>query len=253
MNRNDYHDNILQKCFVDVNKFKSYYDSYSQNASAAIIFGSRAIECETNKSDIDILFVGEEETRRFSKCDIVWIRQKRIFTSSWLGSELAHHIGYYGHSLFGNNEWKNKTFISNSSVIDKKLRIINRLTNIYYSMDQIDDNKTIDLLVRVYLDIWRLIIIFGNNAVPPSICIAYHILILNNSMPWEQVFSESSLSTPGNVLLSSISRHFSHGPIARLEKLINGALAKKYSFSRPLLEQIEYAYDKHKMGTIFSV
>lgn len=78
-----------------------------RRSQAIALFGSRAVGCEHEGSDWDLVCVGRGQTRLVRGLDLVWIdsRQSTDPDAGWAGSELANHVARFGLVLTGELPW----------------------------------------------------------------------------------------------------------------------------------------------------
>ena len=192
----------------------STFDEYYRNAQEVIVFGSYAGGCYHAESDIDILFILDRPSVKRKSIDFVTISPEDLKRRSWLGSELANHVAFYGLWLKGSGAWRNEVFISKTSIKNKKKKIFNSLINIYtekYSLTHQDLNQ---LILPVLLDSMRLIFLLENLPVPYTALVRER-LIKDEASFWSKVFKEDALGNVGMVLFKEL---FSHKP--NIQKLL---------------------------------
>jgi predicted nucleotidyltransferase len=139
-----------------------------EDASAIVLFGSRAARLERSGSDWDILCIGRGRTRHTRLVDLVWVPEERADTKAWLGSELGHHVGTYGVWLAGSSAWRGATYVSGAA-IDRKIEIIRRDAEVLVAkwdvLADVYQRKHARLLSR---DMLRLSHLLEGIAVPPT-------------------------------------------------------------------------------------
>lgn len=166
---NTTHD-IMEKISKRFPFFNEYFIQNEQNCSEAVLFGSYAYGCERFESDVDILFVGNKKRKASKYLDFIWLKPERLFSKTWLGSELANHIANYGIWLKGNGVWRTEVFFSEAAIIRKKQRIFERLTHIYLQREKLSLERKKLFTQKVILNTLRLKNL--NNKIPnPPICV----------------------------------------------------------------------------------
>jgi predicted nucleotidyltransferase len=178
MNKENY---LLNKLHLKPG-FNEKYASFIERSSEAILFGSYAMECETQKSDIDILFVCNETNFKDKNLDFMCIPEQRLHLKSWLGSELANHIAEYGTWLKGQGNWRHSVFVSKSSIDRKKIKILTRLSHLWVKQINSDRNLLLTLFQDIVLDGYRLILLENKCAVPASAIIKKWFLNYNENI-----------------------------------------------------------------------
>ena len=161
-------DIILNKATQDIPGFYEAFHDVAKTSSEIVIFGSYAVGCESMDSDIDVLFVGEGKRIKTRKLDFIWINPKKLQQRSWLGSELANHIANYGVWAKGSGQWRGNVFVSEASVLKKKESIYVRLIHLYLKRNSLSHNSLKRLFIKVLLDFYRLTLLMGKKAIPPT-------------------------------------------------------------------------------------
>lgn len=156
-------------------------------ADSVIIFGSRAADCHSTTSDLDILCIGSGRRIRTRGLDIVWVDRSRLEGEAWLGSELAGHVAKFGRVLSGNADWFQATYTSSAAVQRKVLAISARLKVLKHMSTRVSRLRLYSYGTLVRRDIQRLGKLLSHAAVPPSA----HL-----DMEWvSAAFSPTSLDT----------------------------------------------------------
>ncbi len=162
------YDDILNKASRILPGFRAAFDSCLDKSEQAIIFGSFACECENDKSDIDILFVGGQKRRLSRHLDFIWLRPEKLCSGTWLGSELATHISRYGVWAKGDESWKDRVFFSKAAITRKKERIFARLIHLLIKKEKLSLESKRDLFLKVLVNCNRLILLSSQIAIPPT-------------------------------------------------------------------------------------
>lgn len=176
MNQNEnYKNNVLKKINYRFPTFQKQFEKLEQYSSEIILFGSYAHDCERLKSDVDILFVGNDfddfnpKDVITSEYDFLWLQPRKLNSKSWLSSELAIHIAHYGLWLKGDGLWKDKTFFSSAALTRKKRIIYNKLTSLYLQKDKSSITSKFSTIEKILLNILRLINLSNKVPNPPTI------------------------------------------------------------------------------------
>lgn len=155
--------------------FQERYDTLAKESIEIILFGSYAQGCQTDKSDIDILFIGNGKSFKDEHFDFVSIPERKCTLKSWLGSELANHVAKYGVWLKGRGQWKHDVFVSQTSIERKKLLILSRLSHLWVKHLSLDTNAMYQALRTIQLDSARLKLMLQGKAVPPTRTLKFEI------------------------------------------------------------------------------
>src|SRR6185503_468483 len=139
-----------------------------KSAVEVVLFGSRAQECAKPDSDWDLLCVGTESVRRIGAVHLVWIRPDQLFTSEWLGSELAGHVATYGIWLLGAGTWRKQVFVSPMAVTRKEQLLRARIQALVRYADDLSASRRDYYGLRIRRDAQRLLILRDGEAVPSS-------------------------------------------------------------------------------------
>jgi len=186
--------------------FKNFHDEYYacyEKSSQVVIFGSFAYGCENNKSDIDILFVGDGKKKGYKGLDFIWFKPQRISSNSWLGSELATHIAAYGIWAKGDNHWKDLVFFSKAAIKRKKERIYDRLLHILLKKDDLSLQSKYELTQKVLLNCHRLKMLYDKEPIPPT-AISVQLISQERSNLLTEMFSDKYLGPVADLIFKEI-------------------------------------------------
>lgn len=103
------------------------WEGLLRDSAAVVLFGSRAAGVAHERSDWDLLCVGEGRTRRTRQIDLIWLTPEELHSHTWLMSELAGHIAHYGRWLVGTPDWAGHVEIGRDACLDKRIRIARRV------------------------------------------------------------------------------------------------------------------------------
>jgi hypothetical protein len=185
---------ILQRALIKLKpEDQNYILECINRSEEAIVFGSYSRGCETPESDIDILFVGDGPRRKSKMLDLIWQSKRQINSRSWLGSELAAHIKHYGIWIKGEGQWKENVKISKTSINKKKLKILYALSHLYVKRSDLEINSRIEILSKIFLDLFRLGYLINREAVPPT------LIIKDKIASWNHGFDFFTKELLGNV------------------------------------------------------
>lgn len=142
-------------------------ESFVQNASELILFGSRAVDLHTPSSDWDVLYVGppQEWVRNL---DQIRVTRERLLSREWLGSELAGHIAQFGRVICGSADWREKTFRSRAAMRRKQKQIEERAYRFEAIAARLNQTFERKLARKIRRDIQRLKILEYGLAIPPT-------------------------------------------------------------------------------------
>lgn len=153
-------------------------------ADCVVLFGSRAAECSEATSDIDLLCVGHGMRVKTTGVDILWITPDRLKGKSWLGSELASHIGAYGRCVRGRAEWLGSTFVSEQAVNRKIEAVRRRAAAIRFFGPQLDERRLVSYVRRLRRDVQRLEVLRAGVGVPATPMLDAQWSRFDNAADW---------------------------------------------------------------------
>lgn len=136
------------------------------SADEVVLFGSRSAGVGTEKSDWDLLLVGNGKARRAPGLDMVWIRAERVLYSSWRTSELATHVAAFGTWLKGSGTWRT-TVPSPSAARLKEQVILGHLVGARAAWNALAVDRRRGLALRIRRNIQRLSMLRSACPVPP--------------------------------------------------------------------------------------
>jgi hypothetical protein len=139
-----------------------------RRAQCAVLFGSCAANCYSERSDVDILCVGSGRRFKTYRLDIVWISAARTCDRGWLGSELGQHIAAYGVHLYGNAPCGDNAYPSDESIARKTAVIRERSAAFARFHYILSPRRAVRYAIRIRRDIQRLGLLRAGRAVPPS-------------------------------------------------------------------------------------
>jgi predicted nucleotidyltransferase len=148
--------------------FEQHYEELDSKSSEIVLFGSYAQGLQEDISDVDILFIGQGKSFKNEYFDFICISERKVTLKSWLGSELANHVAYYGLWLKGDGSWKHNVFVSQTSIERKKLLILQRLSHLWVKHKSLQDNALYQSFRSIQLDALRLALMIEGKAVPPT-------------------------------------------------------------------------------------
>jgi predicted nucleotidyltransferase len=185
--------------------FQKHFEQLAAKSSQIILFGSQAASCQTANSDVDILFVKKGKGFKNEFFDFVTVDPKRIGLNSWLGSELANHIATYGIWIKGEDKWRNKVFISESSINRKKLLILSRLAQLWVKYESLKNKSMIKLFENVVLDTERLSNMINGLPVPPTAMLKSEIAAQGKNL-MKEVCKPKYLGKVGETYINELFR-----------------------------------------------
>jgi hypothetical protein len=143
-------------------------DDLRREASAIILFGSRAAGCARETSDWDLLCIGRGRSRKLAGLDLVWIDISTMEHDAFLGGELAGHVLRFGCWLHGEASWKASDLRVDAAARRKEERLAKRLRSYeraWHLLGAAYQDQDARLLRR---DVQRLGGLRAGIAVPPS-------------------------------------------------------------------------------------
>jgi predicted nucleotidyltransferase len=195
--------NIIIRATQNIPGFKEAYNIAASKSIEIILLGSYAAGCERADSDIDILFVGDGKRKKTRKLDFIWIKPDKINQKSWLGSELANHVASYGLWIKGDGTWRQKVFISETSISRKKEAIYVRLIHLYLKRHKYRQYSIQKLFIKVLLDFYRLYLLTSKKAIPPTKMVSDRIKNQKRNLI-SLMLNDSYLGAVGATLLKEI-------------------------------------------------
>lgn len=96
------------------------WEALQRRAESIVVFGSLAVSGGTHFGDVDILCVGEGQTRITPRIDLVWLSKEAIVSPSWLQSELAGHVASYGICVKGDFCWADNVAPNSDNIVRKR-------------------------------------------------------------------------------------------------------------------------------------
>jgi predicted nucleotidyltransferase len=171
--------------------------SYFDEASEIIVFGSMSAGLAGPGSDIDILCFGLHAYKlKTDLLDLIGFPRELATSPAWLQSELATHIAEYGTPLKGGSKWINFARIGQSAIDIKSRRVATFLRSLPNAWLNLNEGFRIKYAVKLRRETQRLILLERGIAVPPT-------KILDNS--WESI-SRSRCEIEDRLLRMSIDR-----------------------------------------------
>jgi hypothetical protein len=143
----------------------------SQFLSAAqenVVFGSRAIEVDSRRSDLDVLVVGKFERLKEHGLDLIPIAPESLGSPKWLGSELASHVANYGVWLRGPGSWRRYARLETSAIANKERRIRALLAAVSLSWTAIHSSFQLRYALTIRRELRRLALMKQELPVPPT-------------------------------------------------------------------------------------
>ncbi len=107
------------------------FDSVVRSSKAIFLFGSRAMDVATDKSDWDLLCISNDRSIRSQHVDLVCVAPGRARSVNWLGSELASHVSRFGYLLHGDSSWMERVAISDRAICKKREKIARRISIVH--------------------------------------------------------------------------------------------------------------------------
>ena len=140
----------------------------SESASQVVLFGSHAVGLSRENSDWDLLCVGHGHTRRSKRLDLVWVTPEHLRSDTWLGSELATHIASYGRWLLGEDNWSDRTYISDESILRKRCALARQLDTVKRYWGHLTPGFRKKYEHRLRRNVQRLHYLLAGWPVPPT-------------------------------------------------------------------------------------
>lgn len=161
MNQKDHLGDALQQIGLSLRTIEA-------SAESVILFGSRSANVSRKGSDWDVLCIGCGKSRKTPVADVLWIKPKRILTSSWRRSELAGHIAVYGTTVFGDSSWMSTIVPSDHAALRKAERLSKRIKLVSDSWDKLNPVFQQKHWRLLSYDMARLASLAAHIPVPPT-------------------------------------------------------------------------------------
>jgi hypothetical protein len=97
-----------------------------QSCKQIVLFGSSTLSVRPKPADIDLLCIGKGRRLKRYDLDLVWFSPSAVRKPSWLGSELANHVAYFGTWLHGKDDWTHEVYVSRKAITRKSGLIVAR-------------------------------------------------------------------------------------------------------------------------------
>jgi hypothetical protein len=139
-----------------------------RSAEQVVLFGSRAAGLGRDRSDWDLLVVGEGESRHTETIDLVWVSPRDLASQRWLQSELGGHVARWGRWIHGAPDWVTEAGSGEVAREHKARRLASRLAALeqaWHLLAPAYQHKHHTLVRR---DLQRHAILARGEAVPPS-------------------------------------------------------------------------------------
>jgi predicted nucleotidyltransferase len=171
--------------------------SYFDEASEIVVFGSMSAGLDGPGSDIDILCFGLHAYKiKTNLVDLIVLPRQLAKTPAWLQSELATHIAEYGTPLKGDSKWINFARVGQSAIDIKSRRVATFLRSLPHAWPKLIEAFRVKYAVKLRRETQRLLLLERRTPVPPT-------KILDNS--WE-IISKSRYEIEDRLVRMSIDR-----------------------------------------------
>jgi Nucleotidyltransferase domain len=153
-----------------------------RHASEIVVFGSRAARVHHTASDIDVLVIGDNASRRLIRefpggrtmsrkrwgLDLVVHGDAVMLEPHWLASELASHISRYGVWLRGAGLWRGDVTVGDEAAGNKQQRLVRRINALTRSWNALSRQFQYRQHVTVRREAQRLMSLRTAVAVAPT-------------------------------------------------------------------------------------
>lgn len=144
------------------------FTELARHCSQVVLFGSRAAGCANDKSDWDILVVGEGPTCPAKHIDLVWIHPREFDSGAFLARELAGHVARYGLWLYGSPDWRALVRVGSVAVEHKAMRLAARIHALERAWTILDAQLRYEEATLVRRDLQRFELLSSGAPIPPS-------------------------------------------------------------------------------------
>lgn len=143
--------------------------SYFDEASEVIVFGSMAVGLDRADSDVDVMcFGGPESKLKTDLLDLIVFPQRATRSPAWLRSELAFHVRHYGVWIKGTPDWIDRAQIGQQAIGEKRRRVEAFMRHLPDSWSRLDEGFRIKYSIKVRREAQRLLLLSRRVPVPPT-------------------------------------------------------------------------------------
>lgn len=143
--------------------------SYFDEASEIIVFGSMAVGLNRPDSDIDVMCIGGPESKlKTDTLDLIVFPRTAIRSSAWLQSELALHVRHYGAWIKGTPDWIDRVQVGQEAIREKRRRLEAFMRYLPDAWSRLDEGFRVKYSIKVRREAQRLLLLSRRVPVPPT-------------------------------------------------------------------------------------
>lgn len=147
----------------------AYAQRCVSEASEVIVFGSMAVGLHRPDSDLDVLCIGGADYKlKTALLDLIVIPKQSIENPIWLQSELASHVGEYGHWIKGSGWWRRYAQVNPKAADEKRRRISAFMRSLPGSWLRLRECFRVKYSTKLRRETQRLILLERGIPVPPT-------------------------------------------------------------------------------------
>lgn len=144
-------------------------ESYFDEASEVIVFGSMAVGVDRPDSDIDVMCIGGHESKlKTDSLDLIVFPREATRNQTWLRSELALHISHYGVWIKGTPDWIDRAQVGPQAIEEKRRRVEAFMRHLPDAWSSLEEGFRIKYSIKVRREAQRLLLLSRSVPVPPT-------------------------------------------------------------------------------------
>ena len=162
-------DFLTQMIVQRVNAAERVAQSYFDEASEVIVFGSMAVGLDRPDSDIDVMCIGGRESKlKTNLLDLLVFSRESTKNLGWLQSELALHVSHYGVWIKGTPDWINRAHIGQHAILEKRRRVEAFMRHLPDAWSRLEEGFRVKYSIKVRREAQRLLLLSRGVPVPPT-------------------------------------------------------------------------------------
>ena len=143
--------------------------SYFDEASEVIVFGSMAAGLDLPDSDVDVMCIGGPESKlKTDLLDLIVFPRNATGSLAWLQSELTLHVRHYGVWIKGAPDWIDRAKIGQQAIREKRRRVEAFMRHLPDSWSRLDEGFKNKYSIKVRREAQRLLLLSRRAPVPPT-------------------------------------------------------------------------------------
>jgi hypothetical protein len=142
--------------------------SVAASADEIILFGSHASGCASERSDVDLICVGEGRRVSSHRLHLLWLPASVVHDPDWLSTEIGGHVACYGYWLKGLRTIGSAKPASSVAISRKISRIAERAEVLVAKWSRLSPRFRIEQSLKLRRDVQRLAILKNGASIPPT-------------------------------------------------------------------------------------